>query len=199
MRRLSLIATVLLLTACSATPPAVTPSASAPAPSSTAAADTVVDSLLARPLRLPTVPAGGACPVSGVTVRSPVAQEADARGLGTGPLYPITFYIGEDATLRLGQRTPGPDGLYALKAVWATDASYQGPVVVRVGRLDGAGRGVVSLLYDESASRGDAVVFTLSGYPADFPSFTSVSGPGCYAYQIDGLNFSEIIVFRVVA
>lgn len=155
-------------------------------------------SLLARPLRLPTVPAGGACPVSGATTRSPAAQEADARGLGTGPLYPIVFYTGEDANLRLRQQTPGPDALYELKVVWASTGAYQGPVVVRVARLDGAGRGVVRLFYDQGASHGDAVVFDLTGSPRDFPSGTSVSGPGCYAYQIDGLNLWEVIVFRVV-
>ncbi|HEX5540202.1 MAG TPA: hypothetical protein VFX60_01350 [Micromonospora sp.] len=154
--------------------------------------------MLARPLRLPTVPPGEVCPVSGVTERSPATQKSAARGLGAGPLYPITFYIGEDATLRLGTQTPGPDGLYQLKVVWASTGAYQGPAVVRAGRLDGAGRGFVTLSYDQGASRGDAVIFTLQGAPADFPSQTSVSGPGCYAYQIEGVDLSEVIVFRVM-
>jgi len=31
------------------------------------------------------------------------------------------------------------------------------------------------------------------------PSGTFVSGPGCYAYQVDGVGFSKVIVFKVAA
>jgi hypothetical protein len=31
------------------------------------------------------------------------------------------------------------------------------------------------------------------------PSYTRLRAPGCYAYQIDGLTFSRVIVFRAVA
>jgi len=64
--------------------------------------------LLARPLVLPTVAAGRACPVTPARMHSPVAQQADARGPGRGPLYPLTFYLGEDATLHLSGQIPGP-------------------------------------------------------------------------------------------
>lgn len=198
MRRLWLVALVPLLAACTATPP-VPPSPSLSPPTPPSSEDATVASLLARPLRLPSVPAGGVCPVSGATTRSAATQESTARGLGTGPLYPITMYIGEDATLRLGQQTPGPDGRYEVKVVWASTGAHQGPVVVRVARADGAGSGAVRLSYQQSASRGDAVVFRLADQAADIPSSTSVSGPGCYAYQIDGLDLAEVIVFRVVA
>jgi hypothetical protein len=29
-----------------------------------------------------------------------------------------------------------------------------------------------------------------------WPSFTRVRKPGCYAYEVDGTSFSEVIVFR---
>ena len=32
----------------------------------------------------------------------------------------------------------------------------------------------------------------------DRPSYTRVEAPGCYGYQIDGLAFSSVIVFRAV-
>ena len=202
MRRLWPLIVVLLLAAC--TGPSIPPSPTSPAAAPSSAdppgtGDAAIAALMGRPLRLPTVAPGSACPVSKVTERSPVAQAADARGLGTGPLYPITFYIGENGTLRLGRETPGADGLYELKVVWATSAGFQGPAVVRVGRVDGTGRGLVRLYYDSTASRGDAVVFAPTTYPSDYPSGTFVSGPGCYAYQIDGANLEEVIVFRVVA
>jgi hypothetical protein len=201
MRRLWPLAGLALLAACTGSPspgPTTGPPPSAAVDPSEAAKEATVQALLNRPLRLPKLAEGASCPVSAATERSQVSQPADARGLGQGPLYPITFYIGEDGTLRLGRETPGPDGLYELKVVWATSAGYRGPVVVRVGRLDGAGRGQVRLYYDSTATRGDAVVFPPSEFPSDYPSSTNVSGPGCYAYQIDGTDLEEIIVFRVV-
>jgi hypothetical protein len=209
-----LLSAVLIATGCTesdnpagmppATSPIRPPAASAAVPSARATSEATatepaeVAALLARPMRLATVPPGAACPVSPVTVRSPVAQAGDASGLGTGPLYPITLYTGADATLRRGGQTPDPSGRYELKVVWASTSGYRGPAVVRVGRLDGPGRGAVRLSYEPAASRGDAVVFTLTGVPKDWPAATLVSGPGCFAYQIDGLTFTEIIVFRVV-
>jgi hypothetical protein len=192
--RLPLLA-VLLLAACTGTPAPPVPSSP---PASTAASTSIEAALLARPLRLPRVAPGRPCPTSRATARTPVAQEADTNGLGTGPLYPIAFYIGNNATLNLGQETPGPDGLYEMKVVWASSGAYRGPAVVRVGRIDGPGRGYVRLYYYPDASRGDAVVFPPESVPADFPSGTWVSGPGCYAYQVDGPEGTEIIVFRVV-
>jgi hypothetical protein len=199
MRRLWPLAVVSMLAACtgSPAPPSTTTSPNPASPSATVdAGEAAIAALIARPMRLPKVAPGAPCPVSGVTERSPVAQAADARGLGKGPLYPITFYIGENATVRLGEI--GEEGLHEQKVVWATSAGYQGPVVVRVGRLDGEGRGNVRLFYDSAATRGEAVVFPPSEFPTDFPSSTNVSGPGCYAYQLDGANLEEIIVFRVV-
>jgi hypothetical protein len=189
---------VSLLAACTGSPARPNPT-NAPATSSPPdTGDAAIAALINRPLRLPTVAAGAACPVSGVTVRSPVVQPADARGLGTGPLYPITFYIGENGTMVLGGQTRGPGGLYELKVVWATSGGYRGPAVVRVERIDGPGRGYVRLYYDVSAARGDVVVFPPTEFPSDFPASTNVSGPGCWAYQIDGAGLEEVIVFRVL-
>jgi hypothetical protein len=36
---------------------------------------------------------------------------------------------------------------------------------------------------------------TLDGWRT-FPSHTRVRATGCYAYQIDGTNFSRVVVFR---
>ncbi|WP_433015918.1 hypothetical protein [Kribbella sp. CA-294648] len=164
----------------------------------TADASDDVRGLLARPMTVPAVARGERCPVTPAQNHAPVAQPADARGPGPGPLYPITFYLGEDATLRLDGEPAGQDGLYGMKVVWAsTTTGYRGPVVVRVARIDGAGRGRVRLLYEAGASRGEAVLFDVGDTPRDWPSLTYVSGPGCYAYQLDGRDFTQLIVFRV--
>jgi hypothetical protein len=67
-----------------------------------------------------------------------------------------------------------------------------------VDRLDGPGRGLVRLNYDRTASRGDAVVFDLTEDPTSWPAGTFVSGPGCYAYEVVGTTFTDVIVFKVV-
>jgi hypothetical protein len=33
---------------------------------------------------------------------------------------------------------------------------------------------------------------------ADYPSYTRVRAPGCYAYVVDGLGVHKVIVFRAV-
>jgi hypothetical protein len=200
MRRLALLAAVAaVLGGCSGTPPTPAPSSAArtAAPASTGATDSPeVAALLARPLRLPTLAPGADCPRSPVTSHSPVVQPADEKGLGTAPLYPISFYA-NDGGLRLGDQTVGPDGLYEIKVVWASIGGHQGVALVRAGRIDAPGRAAVKLYYAKEASRGDAVIFPLLEGPGDYPSATSVSGPGCYVWQIDGEGYSETVYFQV--
>jgi hypothetical protein len=57
-----------------------------------------------------------------------------------------------------------------------TSQRVPGPVVVRVARLDGAGRGHVRLLCDPDASRGPAVLFIVGDTPTDWPALTYVTG-----------------------
>jgi len=176
-RRCVVTVVVALVTAgCTGTP---APSGrSAPGPTRDLAA--VVADLLGRPLRIPTPTPDGSCPFG------------RRFGATSAPLGPWS-----NLDLKIDFRTPGPDGLYDLKVIWGADASYQGPIVVRVGSLDGRNHGAVRLYYQASASLGDAVIFTLAGAEQDWPSGTFVSGPGCYAYQIDGPDLEQEIVFRV--
>ena len=194
MRRLYAVLLSALLAGC--TSQASAPRASAP--TTGAATSTVVAGLMARPMHLPTVAAGARCPVASRTIHALTPQSSEAAGLGSAPLYPLADLMPPDVVLHLRDITPDPDGLYDLKVVWGSDDRYQGPVVVRVGRLDGSGRGLVRLYYDLTATHGDATVFTLTGHHTDWPSGTFVSGPGCYAYQVDGVGFSEVIGFQVV-
>ena len=170
---------------------------SPPPPAATVTEAPQLAVLLARPLRLAPVKPGSACPRTHKTPRSPVAQPADAYGLGTAPLFPTAFYLGATGELHIGALTPEPDGLYNIKVAWSSIGGHAGVAVVRVGRLDGAGRAVVRLYDDPTAARGDAAVFTLYEDPTDYPAGTYVPGPGCYAYQIDGLGFTEVVYFSV--
>jgi hypothetical protein len=103
---------------------------------------------------------------------------------------------------------------HSNKVAWAADPSYSGPIRIRGGRVDGNGQ----LLLDapENYWHG-APVKTVEGthlYPEldlleshsifpnvpqgwrMWPSGAYVDSPGCYAWQVDGVGFSELITFH---
>jgi len=175
MRAVWFVLAAGLLAGCAGPPTMVRPLALPPAGPRYEA---TVTELLARPMHTPRIAPGEACPVD------------DARGLSASPLYP------SERRLRIEERTV-EDGLYDLKNLWFSSGGRPGPIVVRVARIDGEGRGFVRLYYNAALSRGFAVVFPIPDTDEDWPSGTFVSGPGCYAYQLDGADFTMVIVFSV--
>jgi hypothetical protein len=122
------------------------------------------------------------------------------NALGSGPVYVFSGEI-------IGSG-------HSNKVAWGAEPSYSGPIRIRGGRIDGSGQ----LLLDapDNYWRG-APVKTIEGsdlYPElDFleshsifpnvpsgwrmwPSGTYVASPGCYAWQVDGVGFSELITFH---
>jgi len=122
------------------------------------------------------------------------------NALGSGPVYVFSGEI-------IGTG-------HSNKVAWAADPSYSGPIRIRGGRIDGSGQ----LLLDapDNYWRG-APVKAIQGsnlYPElDFleshsifpnvpagwrmwPSGTYVASPGCYAWQVDGVGFTELITFH---
>jgi hypothetical protein len=85
---------------------------------------------------------------------------------------------------------------------WVAVPSYTGPVLIRGGELGGSGSGSVG--FGEGHVPEDELQLLTastksSGEPAgarEWPSFTRVLSAGCYAYQVDGTSFSEVIVFQ---
>ncbi len=127
------------------------------------------------------------CPVSTGSDVSPSVGPA----LGVGPVYPVGF--GNEGSQPLGARS---GSLYQIKVLWFAAAQYAGPIQIRGAQLDIPG----------------SVTFILSGQPAagellfppgtpgverTWPSLTLVGGPGCFAYQVDGIGFSIVDVFLV--
>jgi hypothetical protein len=173
---------------CTSGPAAATASPSGPAkPVSSAAA-----TLLSRPMRLPSVAAGSACPVT------PIAHlttgVTDPRG--KGPLY----FGG-----------PMPKGGFPFnKTVYTTVGGAQGPILLRGGRIDGAGRLKFSGSPADLAERAEIPPVT-GGEPGsgswafylavldpgpDNALYVYPSTPGCYAIQVDAPSFEEVIVLQ---
>lgn len=186
---------------------AVAPSHASPTPAasaSTGAAEAVpveVAALLQRPLHLPLLRNGRACPVS---AGHPIPGTGGGIGPGTGPVHPLLFNPGDP---RHGVVTLGPTdtpGWLALDVVWLSQAGYQGPLTVRVQRLnDPQPRTAYPAAVSDPADLSTALGYmwlpagagdnTYLGYRA-VPAQTWVKSAGCYAWQVDGNSFSEVIV-----
>ena len=145
-----------------------------------------------RPLNLPTVTPGSPCPTSGGKSVSPDFGIA----LGDGPVYPVAFY--PDGTYYYaGALQEG--GWYLLKVLWIASPDYPGPVLVRGKQIDGPNE----LRFGEGANpQGELRLNTANSNNRtgagwrDWPGYTRLRAPGCYAYQVDGDTFSRVIVFK---
>ena len=82
--------------------------------------------------------------------------------------------------------------------VWVVRGSHRGPVLIRGRQLDDS--------HDVRFERGQIPVRERRiqkarhrGYPRAYSSVARIASPGCYAFQVDGLGFSRVIVFEVKA
>jgi hypothetical protein len=162
---------------------------------------------LRRPLALPAVPPGTACPVSAShTMPQGGGFSTDYPAVGDGPFRltgpPQVRY--EDPP-PVGSSNAGTGWLWA-KTIWHVDPGYSGPLLLRGGRIDGPG----ALRFDHylgALDQGDEPTgYPDLAYPAatgdpglrTMPSGVYFGGAGCYAIQVDGTTFSQVIVFQTV-
>jgi hypothetical protein len=152
-------------------------------------------SQLARPLRLPRLGRGQACPVSGgtpFTAGGTIGFGGIAQG--AGPVRPL---VGNRKGVAHLARITTHRGWLAASTFWFSSPGYQGPYLVRARRLDGAGS--VGLLDKPRRTsflvQAAPTVDEADGY-RQTPSATWMKQPGCIGWQIDGLNFSHVIVVR---
>jgi hypothetical protein len=138
-----------------------------------------VPSALHRPLRLPT-PDGGPCPV---TVHP------------SGPVTP-------SSSTEVGFAQITGSSWLGAEVTWTAHSSYTGPVLIRGGELGGGplGFGEGRIPYDslQLLDAGRVSPRVPAGGRA-WTTYTRIRAAGCYAYQVDGTNFTESIVFRAVS
>ena len=156
-----------------------------------------VPDLLKRSLHFPVVDNGKACPASPGAPVNTYTSYFSGIALGNGP---VRVAIGSRGKLVLGQAQLGStsaDGWFALETLWFAMPSYDGPFVVRGERLGG---GAATIDVDGSATDPSPLVVppgptanTQDGIRVA-PVSTWVTSPGCYAWQVDGLSFSYVIV-----
>jgi len=180
-RSLALLASVVVLLACSPLGAALT---AVGAPESLSVQPSP---FLDRPFFAPTF--ATSCPRSvGRLVLPDVAE-----GLGPGPVWPVGF--GAQSEQVLGA---SPDGIWhEEKVLWVSAPSYQGPVLIRGRRIDADGL-VMFSLGDGEANQLMLPTGGGDGAERTWPSETLTQAVGCYVYQIDGTNFSLSVVFEIV-
>ena len=159
-----------------------------------------IPAVLKRPLHFPVLRPGERCPTSG---GSPVNNSIfGGIALGNGPVRPI---LGEQSArdARRGiadllSRSSAPPWL-VVKTLWFSVPSYQGPFIIRAKRLGNPG----PIAMGESPTLAPLIVPpgpTMNGGQGwrTAPGGTWVRSPGCYAWQVDGLTFSYIMIVRAV-
>lgn len=160
-----------------------------------------VPAALRRPLRLPIASVARRCPQPPARVLDPDTGPL----VGSGPVYlapagEVWFPVLTRRWMRLASGRY--HGWSPARVLWAIAPSYRGPVLVRGGRVGGRGR----LGFGSAGGGGEQPAYDELQIPPAAgsgwrePIFsTLLRRPGCYAYQIDGLGFTETIVFQAVA
>jgi hypothetical protein len=173
-----------------------------------------IPAALGRPLHLPKFATGLPCPVSPAKTYPAGAGFSDPyTAVGAGP-----FTLTGDGTVPVDFTPAANDeflgtGWPGMKVIWRVDPDYVGPVLLRGARLDGPGQlrfgsytGTVGQGTPPGASF-QAQAYPELGYPGEdsrpsavtYPSDIRVQSPGCYGLQVDGSNFSEVIIFAVTS
>lgn len=81
--------------------------------------------------------------------------------------------------------------------MWVRDgAVYSGPLLIRGRQIDGTGKVHITSSKTDAQSGAALFLAPIAATWLDIPSSTLVSAPGCYAYQVDGMNFTYHIVFQ---
>jgi hypothetical protein len=156
--------------------------------------------VLHRALHLPALAAGQRCPVSRPAPEITSERYGVSGAIGPGPVYSMLGSANLDVRYRPEEWGRGPWG--GQKVLWFVHPDYTGPVLIRGRRLGGW----QWMRFDRGA-RPSAEIRVEPGESVSWggqapgsrgrPSYVRVRAPGCYAAQIDGTTFSEIVVFRV--
>jgi hypothetical protein len=153
---------------------------------------------LHRPLITPRLKSGPPCPVTPARSVSPSFAPAQ----GTGPVYPVGAAGSGLKFIYPVQRSQGwyPSSWSGNKVLWVARKGYRGRVLVRGRQVDGPH----ALRFGDKprAEVEMRLVFNASdlgeGGWLQHGSYTRVRVAGCYAWQVDGQDFTRVIVFRAV-
>lgn len=153
---------------------------------------------LRRPLRIEPLATATRCPVTKARRLSPRFAPAQ----GTGPVFPVGA-AGDGLEFIYPVRRSQvwyPSEWGGSKVAWFARTDFAGRVLIRGGRRDGP-EGVrfgdgsepqteLRLIF-AAEDRGEGG-WLFEG------TYTRVRAPGCYAWQLDGHDFTRVITFRAI-
>jgi hypothetical protein len=158
--------------------------------------------LYARPLKLPKVARGAACPVS--KPRSDVVPHVGyifcsaCPFYGAGPAYfAPTWFDETSGHVTLDKRMPRDGERYGVKTAWVSRPEYTGPIVARTRNLDTGEE--VGFNVDGEGSRDLQLLAPRredSTHWSFWPSAMFLKQPGCYGMQIDTTQATDVVVFE---
>lgn len=156
-----------------------------------------IPAVLNRPLHFPALRPGQRCPASPGRPVNTVSFGGIALGNGL-----VRVVIANAGDLRRGVADLSPSSSppwIALKTLWFSVPAYQGPFIIRAKRLGrpgpvalGEGPTVAPLVVPSGPTLNSG------GGWREAPGGLWVRTPGCYAWQVDGLTFSEIIIVHTL-
>lgn len=178
------------------------------APAALAAPTTTSDewtSLTQRPLHLP-LAEGASCPVTswqpaGTLDPADFTPTLPYYAFGPGPVYPIIYQF-NSTSRNVNPSHDTVSGWTFDKVLWLIAPRYRAPALVRAQHLGPPAaltffRGRAGSPEETATLRlpteGPSVGWQTAGSAVRFSSPV----PGCYVFQVDGLAFSAVIVFRV--
>ena len=177
-----------------------------PMPTPTPIPDAYSD-LRQRPFQVPTHPPGSSCPTTQGKVQAlpAPAYPSSINVLGSGPVFLEAADTTDVATPSgMAHVLPQQNGIYRIKGPWISRPEYPGPILVRGRKLDGSDKvrfeyspyyyqSQEEMRLDESNNNGTNYGWSFWPSGIIFPTL------GCYGLQIDGRNFTDVIILNVVS
>jgi hypothetical protein len=136
---------------------------------------------------------------------APLGPYPGEAKLERGPVYAALLRGAPRIVFLSEERMVRGSSSWAVATLWVSRPSYDGPVLVRGGRLDRLG----SLGFGRHARPREELRLP-AGAPwplqsSDIPPGwraseipTRIRAPGCYAFQVDGRGFSYVLTFAVL-
>jgi hypothetical protein len=150
--------------------------------------------LARQPLHLPVIPRGGLCPVSRLSGLPPnhlIPRPSWSDWSGTTPVFVQGLFHVHYTRSAAGVS----GGWYPWKALWFASPSYHGPILIRGKQLDGPH----GIRFNGKIATDPAQTDLHHDVPGQRRVWASIlffRAPGCYGVQVNGLGFSEVVVFQ---
>jgi hypothetical protein len=149
---------------------------------------------LRRPLQIPHLAPGAQCPASAPDAEFDFAAHGVGQGYGPGPAYPI-FPKNPPVGALDFDYPPSPESTFSgskwsgQKVLWFFAQDHGVRVLVRGRQLDGP----YGVRFGLAPTPSRELKIAGSGA---HPATTRLRTGGCYGYQIDGPDYSRVIVFE---